>query len=208
MNDLLFDAQKLWAKNTNAEETFIGFAAQLGLDKPKFIEALHAPATQERISSDMQQAKEAKFDGSPAFLLNGQRIYADRPGVDQFAVQIDAALAQIAQFSANEIVILSDTHGYDFTQYLYRLTNRVRSKWYALIPDSAKRGEQGRVVLIFTVLRNGAIQNVRVLAGSGTQSLDEASSAAIRSASPAQALPDDFNGDRIDLQFTFSYNQK
>jgi hypothetical protein len=43
-------------------------------------------------SDDLQQAKEARYDGTPTLLLNGQRIYVDRPTVDEFAVLIDAAL--------------------------------------------------------------------------------------------------------------------
>ena len=92
MNDLLFERQTQWAHTANAEETFIGFAGQLGLDKAEFIQALHSPAIQQRISHDIAEAREAQLDGTPTFLLNGKRIYADRVSVDSFAALIDAAL--------------------------------------------------------------------------------------------------------------------
>jgi predicted DsbA family dithiol-disulfide isomerase len=92
MNDLLFEAQTRWAHAANAEETFIGFASQLGLDKARFMEALHGPAIQQRISHDIAEAREAQLDGTPTFLLNGKRIYADRVSIDAFATLIDAAL--------------------------------------------------------------------------------------------------------------------
>ena len=116
--------------------------------------------------------------------------------------------AQDPQTSMDVPTILSDTHGYDFGAYMNVLTNRIRAKWYEAMPDAARQGQKGRVVLIFTVLRNGAIQNLRVVASSGTQSLDEAARNAVQSASPFSALPEEFRDNHIDLQFAFRYNQR
>jgi TonB family protein len=116
--------------------------------------------------------------------------------------------AQEPQLSANDPIILSDTHGYDFTQYLNQLTQRVRTKWYSSIPDVARQGQKGRVVVIFTIPRDGGVQNVRIVAGSGTESLDRAATNAVQSVSPVQMLPADFNDNQIVVQFAFSYNQR
>jgi TonB family protein len=114
----------------------------------------------------------------------------------------------VRALSAADPIILSDTHGYDFTNYLNRLTDQVRRKWYERIPDTVRLGrQQGRVVLIFTVLRDGTSQNVRIVAGSGAASLDQAAASAVQSASPFSRLPDDFNDTQIIVQLTFSYNQ-
>jgi TonB family protein len=118
------------------------------------------------------------------------------------------AIAQNANLSTSEPTILSDTHGYNFAPYFTQLTNKVRAKWYGGIPDAAKQGQKGKVVLIFTVLRNGAIQNLRIAANSGTQSLDQAATNAVQSASPFSGLPADFVDNHIDVQFTFLYNQR
>src|SRR5438105_470332 len=90
--------------------------------------------------------------------------------------------AQNPQLSVNDPIVLSDTHGYNFQNYLDQLTKQVRAKWYSGMPDSARQGQKGRVVLIFKVLRDGTSQDVRIVAGSGTQSLDQAAEAAIQSA--------------------------
>jgi protein-disulfide isomerase len=92
MNDLLFDAQELWIHRPDAEQTFIGFADRLGLDHARFVEALHAPASRQRVSRDMEEAKEAQFYGTPTFFLNGKHIEVSRAAVDSFAVFIDAEL--------------------------------------------------------------------------------------------------------------------
>jgi TonB family protein len=123
-------------------------------------------------------------------------------------VATNASPAQNPQLSANDPIILSDTHGYDFTDYLKQLTNQVRVKWYAGMPDSARQGQKGRVVVVFTVLRDGAIQNLRIVSTSGTQSMDEAANTAIRSTSPFAQLPADFSDSQIVVQFAFLYNQR
>ena len=123
-------------------------------------------------------------------------------------IAIATAAAQSPNLGVNDPVILSDTHGYDFGPYLNQLTNKVRAKWYGDIPNAAKQGQKGRVVLIFTVLRNGAIQNLRIAANSGTQSLDQAATNAVQSAGPFSGLPADFVDNHIDVQFAFLYNQR
>ena len=123
-------------------------------------------------------------------------------------VATNASFAQTPQLSADDPIILSDTHGYDFTNYLKLLTDQVRSKWYAGMPDAARQGQKGRVVVVFTILRDGTSRNLRIVAGSGAQPLDEASTAAIQSASPFPQLPADYSDNQIVVQFAFLYNQK
>jgi hypothetical protein len=51
--------------------------------------------------------------------------------------------------STEEPTILSDTRGYDFGPYMNQVVNRVRGYWLTLIPESARLGKTGKVVLIF-----------------------------------------------------------
>ena len=110
-------------------------------------------------------------------------------------------------FDVTAPTILSDTHGYDFGQYLPQLTNQVRNKWYSVIPDSARFGRRGRVTLSFSIARNGRVQNLRALAGSGAQALDKAATDAVQKASPLPELPADFSDSQIVVQLTFLYNE-
>jgi len=119
-----------------------------------------------------------------------------------------AHAAQNPQLSVNDPIILSDTHGYNFEPYMNDVTQRVRMKWYSEIPDAARQGQKGRVVLIFTVVRDGTIQDLRIVASSGTESLDQAATAAVQSASPLTQLPAGFSDNRIVVQFAFLYNQR
>jgi TonB family protein len=109
-------------------------------------------------------------------------------------------------FSTEEPTILSDTKGYDFGPYMNQVVNRVRYNWYANIPEIARFGKKGKVVIIFTITHNGNIDNARIVANSGTEPLDRAAFASITLSNPFPRLPAGFDGDHLDLQFTFLYN--
>jgi TonB family protein len=109
-------------------------------------------------------------------------------------------------FSTEEPTILSDTRGYDFGPYMNQVVNRVRVNWYSLIPEVARLGKKGRVVIIFTIAENGTVQDLRLVANSGTEPLDRAATGAITASNPFQKLPAGFDGDHLVLQFTFLYN--
>jgi len=109
-------------------------------------------------------------------------------------------------FSTEEPTILSDTRGYDFGPYMNQVVNGVRANWYTLLPEIARLGKRGKVVLIFTITKNGTIANLRQVANSGTQALDNAAVGSIQLSNPFAQLPNNFDGDHLDLQFTFLYN--
>ena len=109
-------------------------------------------------------------------------------------------------FSTEEPTILSDTKGYDFGPYMNQVVNRVRYNWYSLIPEIARLGKKGRVVIIFTITQNGTIDSPHIVANSGTDPLDRAAFGSITASNPFAKLPAGFDGDHLVLQFTFLYN--
>ncbi len=112
-------------------------------------------------------------------------------------------------FSTEAPTILSDTRGYDFGPYMNQVVNRVRVNWYSLIPEAARlRQVRGRVVIIFTITKNGNVEDARIVANSNYQSLDNAAIGAIMASNPFPRIPDDFDGDNLVLQFTFLYNME
>jgi TonB family protein len=109
-------------------------------------------------------------------------------------------------FSTEEPTILSDTKGYDFGPYMNQVINRVRFNWYSLIPEIARLGKKGRVVITFTITQGGFVENALIRANSGVDPLDRAAFGAITASNPFAKLPSGFDGDHLVLQFTFLYN--
>jgi TonB family protein len=109
-------------------------------------------------------------------------------------------------FSTEGPIILSDTRGVDFGPYLARVVFAVRRNWYAVIPESARLGERGRVGVIFEIIKDGSVPQLRMIASSGSDPLDRAAVAGIRASIPFPPLPQEFTGNHLVLQFLFLYN--
>ncbi len=108
----------------------------------------------------------------------------------------------------NGYQILTPTEGVDFSDYMKRVVASVRRNWYAVMPESAQLGDQGRVALQFRIMRDGSVPTGEPsrLIGSGKEPLDRAAVSAIRSSNPFEPLPPAFSGPYIELRFYFLYN--
>jgi TonB family protein len=102
--------------------------------------------------------------------------------------------------------ILTDTMGVDFDPYLRRVLADIRRNWYAVMPEIARMGRRGRVVVIFDVQHDGGVPKLYLVSTSGFDPLDRAALAGISASVPFPALPAEFRGPLLRLQVTFLYN--
>ena len=109
-------------------------------------------------------------------------------------------------FSTEGPLILSDTRGVDFGPYLARVVFNVRRNWYSMIPVAARLGQKGRVAIVFEILKDGSVPELRLVGSSGSDPLDRAAVGAIRASNPFPPLPEEFTGNHLVLQFIFLYN--
>jgi protein TonB len=89
---------------------------------------------------------------------------------------------------------------------LARVVYVVRRNWYAVIPESARLGEKGRVAIIFEIVKDGSVPELRLVRSSGSDALDRAALAGIHASAPFPPLPSEFTGNHLVLQFIFLYN--
>lgn len=102
--------------------------------------------------------------------------------------------------------LLSDPKGVDFRPYLVQVLASVRRNWYAVMPESARLGARGRVVVQFIIGRSGQVPKLVIAMPSGFDALDRAAVASISASNPFPPLPAEFGGAEIRLQLVFSYN--
>jgi len=104
--------------------------------------------------------------------------------------------------------MLTPTQGVDFNDYLHRVLASVERNWYAIMPESARLGDRGKVVLQFRIMSNGVVpvQEPNMVGSSGKDPLDRAAVSSIRASTPFEPLPSAFSGPFIELRFTFLYN--
>jgi TonB family protein len=108
------------------------------------------------------------------------------------------------QHSALEL--LSDPGGVDFKSYLVQVLAAVRRSWFSVLPESARFGRSGRVIIQFAVNRSGQVPKLVIYLPSGTDALDRAAVAGVSGAVPFPPLPAGFKGQDVRLQLVFSYN--
>jgi TonB family protein len=104
--------------------------------------------------------------------------------------------------------MLTPTEGVDFSGYLARVLASVRRNWYSVMPESARLGDRGKVILQFRIMKNGMVPDAepQMMGSSGKEPLDRAAYGAIRASSPFEPLPPAFSGPFIELRFIFLYN--
>ena len=110
--------------------------------------------------------------------------------------------------SGSSLELLSDPLGVDFKPYLIRILALVRQNWFSVIPESARLGNRGVVLLQFIVDRSGQVPKLVIATPSGSESLDRAAVASISASVPLPPLPSEYKGQQIRLQFAFKYNEK
>ncbi len=122
-------------------------------------------------------------------LANPNSVHAPSPGDIKSSMQL-----------------LSDPKGIDFKPYMIQVLMAVRRNWLAILPESARAGRRGRVIVQFAIDRTGGVPKLVIAEGAGADALDRAAVAAISASVPLPPLPTEFKGDQIRLQFAFSYN--
>ena len=89
----------------------------------------------------------------------------------------------------------------DFGPYMKELQRRIKMNW-----DPPKGNESKRVILLFSIARDGRLLNVKVHRSSGLEAADRAAIDAVKLTAPFRPLPPEFKGNSVDIQFTFDYN--
>jgi len=104
-----------------------------------------------------------------------------------------------------QMQLLSDPLGVDFKPYLLQVLAKVRRNWMAIVPDSARMGRRGLVLIQFSIDRSGSVPKLVIASTSGITSFDRAAVAGISASNPFPPLPAAYKGDQIRLQMAFSY---
>ena len=104
--------------------------------------------------------------------------------------------------------ILSDTQGVDFGPYLGRVRFMIERNWYLVMPEEAfpPLRKQGEVTIDCGIGRDGKVQGMKLVKGSGDRNLDRAAWSGITGSDPFPPLPAGFKGEYLALRLHFQYN--
>jgi len=74
MHDKLFVEQATWASNSKAEDIFVGYATELGLDVDQFKTDLKDATIAAKIKSNQVEGAKDQVQGTPTFFVNGLKV--------------------------------------------------------------------------------------------------------------------------------------
>jgi non-specific serine/threonine protein kinase/serine/threonine-protein kinase len=209
------DAERLWTQVVEGRTRVIGEENALTMTSMISLGDTYRAMGKSRQADTVVQSVTAiarrlvdKNDPLGQQILN--TLPPDSSGASNQRQQVSATRNTVVVSEANggckctSAVIVSDTRGYDFGNYLNEAIASIRTVWTQLIPEAAK-SRSDRVVFRFAISSDGALQEARLVTSSGAEDTDHAASSAIQSASPFAKLPAEFKGDRIEVQLTFSH---
>ncbi len=87
----------------------------------------------------------------------------------------------------------------DFAPYMQELQAKIKKNWHP-----PKGQESKRVVLLFSIAKDGRLLNVKIKQSSGIRDVDDSALNAVK-LTAFNPLPSEFKGDKVDIEFTFDY---
>ncbi len=103
-----------------------------------------------------------------------------------------------------EITVDLNTTEYKYISYFRKLKERIYQVW-KYPKESQVRREQGNVRIVFTLRKDGYLENVRIIEPSGFKDLDGEVLRTIRVASPYNPFPESWEEETLRIPATFDY---
>ncbi len=105
------------------------------------------------------------------------------------------------------MTLLLNTSDFRFQKYFIAVKRRIEFFWeYPQL--AARRGQQGRLKIDFTIQKDGSIKDggIDIIKSSNYPILDDAATTALRLASPFNPFPEGFEHEEITVHGSFEYN--
>jgi len=111
---------------------------------------------------------------------------------------------QIPPSQKREDTILLNTRNPKYISYSSRIKSKIELAWE--YPPEARREEiRGGLTLMFSILKSGNLDDLRLLQSSGFRVLDVGAMNAVRSAAPYYPIPQRMGIDKLNIIATFEY---
>lgn len=100
----------------------------------------------------------------------------------------------------------SGDFGSRFSWYVEAVQRRISSNWLQSTVDPSVVYAP-RVIVTFTILRNGSVTNIQITRSSNNYSVDNSAIRAVRDSSPLDRLPPAYAGSEVNVEFWFDFHR-
>jgi periplasmic protein TonB len=118
------------------------------------------------------------------------------------STQLPQSVSQAKNGTAT-VTVQNRAFGTRYAYYLRIVGNTVTQNYYTQEPDP-RASQDKSVTVVFDIVRDGSVNNLRIETRSGSQSLDNAALRAIQRIDTFGPLP---GGDHITIEYKFDYHQ-
>jgi protein-disulfide isomerase len=93
MHDIIFETQSVWSDDSRAQDIFVDYAKQLGLNEEQFLNDIKSKVVKDKIAQSYKVGTKLGVNGTPTFFMNGKKI--DNPrSFEEFETLISIELAK------------------------------------------------------------------------------------------------------------------
>jgi len=158
------------------------------------------------VQTKPQQIKTLSNSGNLSFSAPKDNYSNLMPTAKELMKQMDRGYVGYVsdQMDEGDAVDINTTE-YRFLGYFTNMRKAIELVW-TYPYEAAMRGMQGNVGLMFTILKDGRVEKVKVISTSGYKILDQAVVDAINQAAPFAPLPDAIKKDRLPVKGNFTYS--
>ena len=103
----------------------------------------------------------------------------------------------------DQVVVDSSTRSKVLNDYTRLTRDAIQGAWKTPLQNSVPGAVKGRVRIDYTVKRNGELESVDLVRGSGNQTMDRSLVAAIRAAQPFPPFPDEISARKLLVRANF-----
>ncbi len=97
-----------------------------------------------------------------------------------------------------------NTRSFKYISYFTHIKRKIELVWeYPRL--AVQLGEEGRLILRFTILKDGRLAGVKLIESSGYRLLDEEAIRAVKAAAPYPPIPDRLKKDHLNILANFTY---
>jgi protein TonB len=163
------------------------------------------PKEQLKEDTGAQKATSQKYEERAVPNISKEQLFSNVPNTFPESSQTTQDYLGARDVNMKEDTVELSTTEFRYLSYFSKLKSQIESVWN--YPEESRyRGEEGQLFLVFTIKRNGDLENIQLLNSSGYARLDNEAIRAIRSASPYSPFPEGWGAmERLHIKATFIY---
>ena len=163
------------------------------------------PKEQLKEGTSGQKTTTQKYEERAVPNITREQLFSNVPNTFPQSAQTSDGYLGARDVNMKEDTVELSTTEFRYLSYFSKLKSQIESVWH--YPEESRyRGEEGQLFLVFTIKRNGDLENIELLNSSGYARLDNEAIRAIRSAAPYAPFPEGWGSlEKLNIKATFIY---